>query len=225
MRFVVALSGGLVAWSLVANLGLGETLYVPRNLAATGGLLWLAHRRRLDRHAIGLARAQLSSGLRWGGASAGVVALAIAVGVALEDVIGPVGALLADERADLATGALLWATLVRIPLGTAVFEEVAFRGVLAAACRRRLTPPAATAWQSGIFGLWHVAPTIVALRMNAVPPASMAGLGAIAGAVAITTVAGIVFDQLRLRSGSLLAPVLAHWATNALGLLAAAATR
>jgi uncharacterized protein len=224
MRFVLALSAGLVAWSLGANLGLGETLYVPRNLVATVGLLWLGHRAGLDRCALGLARRHLPAGLRWGGASAAVVAAAVAAGVALGDAVGPVGALLADERADLATGALLWAVLVRIPLGTAVFEEVAFRGVLGAACRRALPPFAATLWQSGVFGLWHVAPTIVALRLNDVPPASAAGLGAIAGAVAVTTVAGLVFEQLRLRSGSLLAPILAHWSTNALGLLAAAAT-
>lgn len=225
MRTVLALSAGLVAWSAGANLGLGETLYLPRNLVATVGLLWFARRVDLDRDDLGLARDRLSPGLRWGGGGAAVVAAGLAVGVALEDVVGPVGALLADERAELAAGALAWHALVRIPLGTALFEEVAFRGVLGAACRRALSPGAATLWQSGVFGLWHVAPTVVALRLNDVPPASVAGLGAIAGAVAVTSVAGLVFEQLRLRSGSLAAPVLAHWATNALGLVAAAATR
>jgi membrane protease YdiL (CAAX protease family) len=35
--------------------------------------------------------------------------------------------------------------------------------------------------------------------------------------------AGVVFTLLRLRSGSLIAPMLLHLATNSLGLLAAAA--
>jgi uncharacterized protein len=225
MRHVIPLSAGLVAWSFLANLGLGDLLYVPRNLALAAGLLLLARRWGLTAEELGLARRHLGAGTRWGGATVGVVALVIAAGVALADVLGPVATLLADERAALSGTALAWAALVRIPLGTAVFEEVAFRGVLRAACRRVLPPVAATAWSSVTFGLWHVAPTVVALRLNDVAPGSPAGLGAIAGAVVTTTIAGVLFDQLRARSGSLLAPILAHWATNSLGLLAAAATR
>jgi uncharacterized protein len=225
MRHVIPLSAGLVAWSFLANLGLGDLLYVPRNLALAAGLLLLARRWGLTAEELGLARRHLGPGTRWGGATVGVVALVIAAGVALADVLGPVATLLADERAALSGTALAWAALVRIPLGTAVFEEVAFRGVLRAACRRVWSPVAATAWSSVTFGLWHVAPTVVALRLNDVAPGSPAGLGAIAGAVVTTTIAGVLFDQLRARSGSLLAPILAHWATNSLGLLAATATR
>jgi uncharacterized protein len=222
---VLALSGSLVAWSALANLGLGDQLYVPRNLLLTGGLLVLARRGGLTAEELGLARRDLGAGLRWGVGSAGVVAVVVGAGVVLADVIGPVATLLADDRAALSGTALAAAVLVRIPLGTAVFEEVAFRGVLRSLARRRSTALEATLWTSAVFGLWHVAPTIVALRINDVEPTSSAGLGAIAGAVVTTTVAGVVFDQLRARSGSLVAPILAHWATNALGLLAAAASR
>jgi membrane protease YdiL (CAAX protease family) len=41
--------------------------------------------------------------------------------------------------------------------------------------------------------------------------------------VAFTGLAGVVFCELRRRSGSLLAPAGLHWATNGLGVLAAAA--
>ena len=40
--------------------------------------------------------------------------------------------------------------------------------------------------------------------------------------VAFTTVAGIVFAELRRHTGSLAAPIGLHWATNGLGVLAAA---
>jgi membrane protease YdiL (CAAX protease family) len=40
--------------------------------------------------------------------------------------------------------------------------------------------------------------------------------------VLFTTLAGIVFAELRRRSGSLVAPIGLHWATNGLGVLAAA---
>jgi membrane protease YdiL (CAAX protease family) len=43
------------------------------------------------------------------------------------------------------------------------------------------------------------------------------------GTVLFTSLAGVLFCELRRRSGSLLAPAGLHWATNALGVLAAAA--
>jgi uncharacterized protein len=66
---------------------------------------------------------------------------------------------------------------------------------------------------------------MVALQVKGVEVSSAAGIGAIAGAVLVTTVAGMMFCWLRERSGSLLAPILAHWATNSLGLLAATSTQ
>ncbi|WP_083442231.1 CPBP family intramembrane glutamic endopeptidase [Nitriliruptor alkaliphilus] len=225
MRLVLALSGGLVAWSFLANYGAGDTLYVTRNLVATAGLVLLARRVGLDRAALGLSRRHLGRGARWGGSSAAVIAVAVASGIALADVLDPVGRLLADDRAALGAGGLAFALLVRIPLGTAVCEEVAFRGVLTAACRRVLPGPVAVGWSSLVFGLWHIAPTAIALRINDVDPTSPEGVATVAGAVAVTTVAGVLFDLLRSRSRSLLAPVLAHWAVNAFSLAAAAATR
>ena len=44
----------------------------------------------------------------------------------------------------------------------------------------------------------------------------------VVGTVVFTTLAGIVFAVLRQQSGSLVAPFLLHWATNGLGILAAA---
>ena len=40
----------------------------------------------------------------------------------------------------------------------------------------------------------------------------------VAVTVAFTAAAGVALCLLRLRSGSLLAPVLAHWAVNGLGI-------
>jgi membrane protease YdiL (CAAX protease family) len=225
MRFVVALSAGLLSWSFVANLGIGDAGYVPRNLLATGGLLVLARRARLDHAALGVRRSDLARGLRWGAASSAAIAVTVAAGYGLADAVEPVGALLDDDRADLTTGELATAVLIRIPLGTALSEEVAFRGVLGAACRRVMAPAVARAWSSVIFGLWHIPPTVVAMRINDTAPRSGTGVATVATAVAVTTVAGVALDGLRERSGGLAAPVLAHWAVNAFGLVAAAARR
>ena len=48
---------------------------------------------------------------------------------------------------------LAYQTLVRIPVGTTAWEEIAFRGVLQAALRRVMSEPAAIAVTSGVFGL------------------------------------------------------------------------
>jgi uncharacterized protein len=220
----VALALALLAWSVVANLGLGDRAYLARNLVLTAGLLLLARSLRLTWAELGLAPADLGAGVRWGAAAAVVVAVAVGIGILLADQVPLITSLLGDERAALPPDELVYQTSLRIPVGTALFEELAFRGVLLAVLVRVSGPWRATLLSSVVFGLWHVAPTIVALEVNDVVPTEPAGVGAIIAAVAVTAVAGVVFSLLRWRSRSLLAPILAHWATNALGLLAAAAT-
>lgn len=225
-RQLVALSVALLLWSVIANLVIGDTLYTVRNLALTVLLLvgWLRVAgpggNSLDD--LGLTRSSLIAGARWGLGAVALITLVLIVALVLADRVTTIATLLADERA-VVDDSLLRATLVRIPIGTALFEEVAFRGVLLALAVRILPPVRAVGASSVVFGLWHVAPTMVTLQINQVAVASPAGVGAILGAVVVTTVAGVGFSWLRLRSGSLVAPVLAHWATNALGLLAASA--
>lgn len=225
MSYVLALSCGLFAWSLVANLVIGDHLYVARNLLLTVLLLLLARWSGLSWRELGLGAGELGQGIRWGRAAVLAVVVAVALGAALAEVVPAIGVLLSDQRAAVGPGELAWIALVRIPFGTAVFEEVAFRGLLLAVLLGVTTTGWAVVWSSVIFRLWHVAPTIVALRINEVAPAGGAGVRAIVLAVAVTALAGVVFDGLRLLSGSLVAPVLAHWAANATGLLAAAVTQ
>ena len=132
-----------------------------------------------------------------------------------------------DERyrTDLGTAARL--AFVVIPLGTVLFEEVAFRGVLWGLVRRSWGALAATVVSSGLFGLWHVLPS---LRLHRVNPkvADLVGSGpggqvaAVAGAVVFTAAAGVLLCELRRRSGSLLAPIALHWTVDGLGVLIAA---
>ena len=93
--------------------------------------------------------------------------------------------------------------LVRIPAGTVVLEEVAFRGVLPA-----LGVPVLAA--AVAFGLWHVVPTNRTLDTNRLAAAPATRAAALLAAVAVTTVAGLGFHLLRDQSGGLLAPALVH---------------
>ena len=114
-------------------------------------------------------------------------------------------------RARMASGARRadhteW-VFVHIPLGTVLAEEVVFRSVLYALARRA-SPRWAPVLGAAAFGLWHVT------------PARHAG-DSVVGTVALTAAASLLFDQLRERSGSVLAPALLHLAVNAGGAVAA----
>ena len=111
-----------------------------------------------------------------------------------------------------------------VPLATVVFEEVAFRGVLWALFEAAHGALWATVVSALLFGLWHVLPAVDGARQNS-PTSEVARaehLRQVAGTVAFTALAGVVFGVLRDQSGSLLAPALLHWATNGLGIVAAA---
>ena len=82
--------------------------------------------------------------------------------------------------------------------------------------------PAATAISAVVFGIWHVRPTLAGLAANDLVGGPVVRVVAVVSAGAFTAVAGALFAWLRLRSGSLLAPVLLHLATNTLGTVAAA---
>ena len=115
--------------------------------------------------------------------------------------------------------------LLRIPVGTVAWEEIAFRGVLQATLRRVLAEPAATAVGSAVFGLWHIRPTAEALAVNRLAAGRGARITAVTAVAAGTAGAGALLSLLRKRSGSLAAPVLLHLAANCAGPLASALAR
>jgi uncharacterized protein len=193
---------------------------VPTCVATAALLVLLARRDGCSWSGLGLGRESLGPGLRWAGALVAAVLLGYLVAAALP----LTRQAFADTRATSLSGAaLLSHLLVRIPLGTALLEEVAFRGVVYAMVERRRGVRAAVVGSSLLFGLWHVLPSLGLRRANAAV-ADVFGsgtAGAVVAAVAATTLAGVVFCELRRRSGGLLAPFALHWALNALGLLVA----
>jgi membrane protease YdiL (CAAX protease family) len=95
--------------------------------------------------------------------------------------------------------------------------------VLDAALRRVLPDPAAIAVSSGVFGIWHIRPTIAALRINQVTAGGRAEWAQVATAVLGMTAAGGLLSGFRRYSGSLAAPVLLHLTANCGAALAARA--
>jgi uncharacterized protein len=203
------------------NNQLAPQAYVATCGATAGAALLLARLDGCSWSELGFGSAR--PGLRWGLAAAAVALPCYAVAAALPTTRP---AFLDSRAAGLSGAEVLVRSLVRIPLGTALLEEVGFRGVLYAMLARRRGVRAGVLASSLAFGLWHVLPSMGLYRDNAAVhdlagSGRFGGAAAVAGAVAVTTLAGVAFCELRRRSGSLLAPFLLHWALNAGGLVLA----
>lgn len=215
LSFALACCGVLAGYNNALRLG---RWYAPANACAAGAVMAAAAASGLTAADLGLSREAVRSGLRAGGRLATPVIAGYLL-VALLPAIRPV---LRDERVAGLTGReTAYQALVRIPVGTVLWEEAAFRGVLQAALRRVLPEPAAIAAASGVFGLWHIRPTIEGLRANRLATGRGRLAAAVTAGAAGTATGGAALSLLRARSGSLAAPVLVHLATNCTGVLAA----
>ncbi|TQL49525.1 CPBP family glutamic-type intramembrane protease [Ornithinicoccus hortensis] len=206
----INLANHLLGWD---SLWLGPVGAVALILfARASGLTW---------HQLGLARRTHAAGLRWGGIVIALVTVIYLIGVLLP---GTRTAFL-DVRYHLPPAGILLTAFVVIPLGTVLLEEVAFRSVLWGMLSRH-----ARMWQvllgsSLLFGLWHVLPAAASATGNASVGAAFEALGGhakvalIAATVLFTAAGGLIAGELRRRSGSVIASIGMHWATNGLGVL------
>ena len=183
-------------------------------------LLIVAHSAGLSMSELGIARADLGRGARW----AAVIIAIVSVGYVILALIPATRSVVfGDNRVPTSTSAILVQVFVVIPLQTVLLEEVAFRGVLWGLVRHHHRALTATIWSSLLFGLWHVLPALGFAGARTDVAGEVGTEGIVLGTVVLTMLAGVVLCELRRRSGSLLAPMGLHWATNAIGLLAAAA--
>ena len=191
--------------------------YVPANACAAAAALSAAAASGLTAADIGLGH-----GAWLPGRLASRLAGAVAAGWVLIAVMPATRPVLDDNRITSLEGrAVAYQAAVRIPVGTVLWEEIAFRGVLQAALRRVMANGAAVTVTSVVFGIWHIRPTAGALRANGLAgDRSRARAGVLTG-VAATTAAGAFLSWLRERSGRVAAPALLHLAANSGGLIAA----
>jgi membrane protease YdiL (CAAX protease family) len=209
-----------VAWTFGANVVVHRVLHhathVPANLIAAGGVVGLAASAGASARDLGLVLDELPRGARLGlGAGA-----AIATGVALAAALPATRPQFADRRvSEVGGGRAAYELLVRIPIGTALAEELLFRSALPALFAQRHSARAAALASAALFGLWHVLPTVASIDSH--PVGAQIGVtpshraSAVAGVVATTAVAGLAFGWLRRRAGSVIAPAIAHAVLNA----------
>jgi membrane protease YdiL (CAAX protease family) len=155
-------------------------------------------------------------------AAAGLAAVALVAPLFLLALFEQSAHLVADDRvAELSASQVAFQALIRIPFGTALFEEFAFRGVLFGVLSRRGVLFGAVA-SSVPFGLWHIRPTLEVIDANS-PDAHAAVVGSLVlAAVMVTAAAGLGFCWLRTKGGGIWAPTVLHAGINSLSLVAAA---
>jgi len=218
----VAVAGAvavLAAATALANRVLPGWAYPVCGAVTAGVLIGLARLAGAGYADLGLSRRDWRRAARTGGLGCLVVAAGFAVALAVPGL----RALFDDGRVGRPAPAdLAWLALVRIPLGTVLVEEVAFRGALPALLgggqQWRWRPVLGA---SALFGLWHLLPSL-ALRRNAAVdaaagplPLPVVSLLAMVGAAA----AGVALCRLRHTGRGVLAPALVHLALNSGGLV------
>ncbi|HYA53262.1 MAG TPA: CPBP family intramembrane glutamic endopeptidase [Streptosporangiaceae bacterium] len=170
---------------------------------------------------LGLGRRELAGGARTGAVAGACAAAAVLAGAA----VPASRRFFLDDRAAAAAGDGGPATgLARITFAAVPPEELTYRSALLGLWLGNGSRASAVVWSSVLFGLSHILPTRSTMGQTALGqhlerrPLRQAAF--VAGNVAVTGAAGAVFGWLRLRSGSVLAPLLAHAALNDAALVA-----
>ena len=211
----------VTAHNWMSNRRIPAPLYVPANVAVAGALIGLGRWGGAGWEDLGLGRQQLRSGLA-AAATVGAVASTVVTRAAASP---RAGRWFADDRALLLSPrAATYEALIRIPLGTALAEELTFRGALLGLSLRHRPWPASVAWTSAAFGLWHILPTIDTLPKHTMGRDALErgrSNHAVGFAVASTTAAGAGLALLRWATGSVVTPVAVHAVVNATALLQA----
>lgn len=196
-----------------AQLPGGSLAYAAAGVTLTLTSLAIARRAGLDFAAIGLRSAAWPRGAAIGLASGAAIAILGIVGLQLASLI--VGApVMYDPLRDVTQAELVRHILFFLPLGVVLPEEVAFRGTLVGLLRRGGVR-AALLGSATAFALWHAAIAVVTVGETTVAAPSPWFMPAIAGALAVVFIGGVVLAWLRLWTGTLATTIAAHWSFNA----------
>ena len=205
--------------NIIANRVLDDVWHIPFNLGILGVALLIARRAGTTWTSMGLRYDRAKRGVEVGGLVVLIITVVVVIGIAIPGT----REFFRDERfVDATISSVLFQAFVRVPLATALFEEVLFRGIVFGMLVRRRTPLVAALITSLLFGFWHILPTLDTLQTSPAGGLFTGALGvalAIAGAIAGTFVAGLGFLWVRLYANSTYASVLAHIGTNSVAIL------
>lgn len=216
----------MLAALVCSNIGLtrlsGTLLAIPSGIATAALVSQLAQHANCTPEDMGTERRHAVRGVL-AGSSIGLPAAGLMTFGAF---YGPTQGFYRDERfVNAPAGEAFYHAFARVPLATALAEEVIFRSAVEAVFGRRRSPGEAMLISAVLFGLWHVYPTIdrFATHEGLAPHHAHIYLRrtmAVGAAVLGTAAAGYALSRLRRSARSVLAPVIVHAAVNGAGLLA-----
>ena len=201
-----AIGAGLVAYGNLSTLFLGAPFSDAANLGMLALVVVVARWQQLD---IGLTALGWQKALVVGVASGAALAAPSLLFFAFPLILpGPVAY---PGIAGLSEADLAYLLLARLLVGTAVFEETAFRGLL------QSTLIVATGRTRGVilttlaFALWHIVVLYLTVGQTNVATGILPWwIPFLLGFLPVAA-AGLVWSYLRLRTGSLIAPIASHW--------------
>ncbi len=176
------------------------------SLVGYASLLAIYLYARLKPSDVGLAKQSVKPGLKYASYAVGAVLAFMFIAYVVDPNI------FKDSRYNQNLSAALFAALVLLPLKTVLFEELAFRGLFPALLLKHYNSRYTAAIISSlIFGLWHMSTLPNNRSLILIAPVTFMA----------TFLAGLAFCWLRFKSGSLLAPIAAHWCINAAAIILA----
>ncbi len=211
---IVAVLALLAVSNVVQNLVITGWAYVPWNLAVAGAIVVLG-RRVTSLEDMGFANWR--AGAVWGGVQFAVISVLLSMAI----LVPVFDELFRDRNAGESTLQWFYIAVVRIPLGTVLLEEIAFRGVLPALFSRKGSVVGGSILASMWFALWRVLPEVHTSSASNTAERWL-GQGVIsttAGVIWVligTFVGGLFWCFVRYRSGSLLSSFLGHLATSSM---------
>ncbi|MFO0920167.1 MAG: CPBP family intramembrane glutamic endopeptidase [Candidatus Saccharimonadales bacterium] len=166
---------------------------------------------------IGLSSNNIKSGLKYGLLALSIITVSFTAAFLLHS------QLFKDPRYNNSFYDTFYTVSILLPLKTVLFEELVFRGVgLTLLLKINASKLLAVSVSSIAFGIWHISSSVGVNGYYITDNFSVTKSLFIIASVLATAIAGFVLCGLRLRSKSLLAPIITHWSVNAIALLLAA---
>ncbi|MEO0096449.1 MAG: type II CAAX endopeptidase family protein [candidate division WOR-3 bacterium] len=113
---------------------------------------------------------------------------------------------------------LLYRVLIRIPAGTAFFEENLFRGICYGYLIKRFTPKKTIFFTSLLFGIWHIVPALKVVTANFQMGLNLYGILFWCAGILGAFFAGVFFALMRYYSKNIVGCILSHSLINDLSL-------
>ena len=217
----------ILLYSTVLAKSVPAKYHLYLNISITALAILLGFSFGLNLEQMGLALNKILPGIF-------VAIAAVAIIVVFTSIVATIPVLrrffLGDNLARASGKLITYEATIRVPFGTALIEEVIFRGVLLGLLLQHNSAAVAILLSAIIFGLWHIFPTIAMLENNKILAKANKDLkrrkyGSIIGVIIITASAGVVFAWLRIISNSVLAPWLVRGTINSSGMLGIAIAR